>query len=156
MTTSTSARKPRSGAKRGATSAEAVPVQLIALDDIDPSPLNRCSRNIDELVPSVRELGVQQPIKVRPQGARFEIVYGERRFRAARKVGLKAIPAIVENLTDEEAQAARVIENICCLLRARSNRHYPDCWIIPTPLADATRQPPVQVGRVARSLADAG
>jgi ParB/RepB/Spo0J family partition protein len=70
------------------------------------------------LVPSVREHGVQQPIKLRPKGDRFEIVYGERRLRAAKKVGLAAISATVEKLTDAEAQELRVIENA-----ARENPH---------------------------------
>ncbi len=92
---------------------EPLPVQLIALEKIDPSPLNRPARNIDDLVMSVREHGIQQPIKLRPQGSRFEIVHGERRFRAARKVGLKEIPATVEDLSDEDAQEIRIVENIC-------------------------------------------
>jgi hypothetical protein len=105
--------EPDFGETQRATSAEPLPVQLIAVDDIDPSPLNRGSRDIDELAVSVREHGVQQPIKVRPQGARFEIVYGERRFRAAKKVGLKEVPATVEYLTEEEAHTLRVLENAC-------------------------------------------
>jgi ParB family chromosome partitioning protein len=84
MSTSTTAKK---AGKARAKSAEPLPVQLIAVDDIDPSPLNRGSRNIDELAVSVREHGVQQPIKVRPQGARFEIVYGERRCGRPRRSG---------------------------------------------------------------------
>ena len=132
MATSTSsAKKARPATRAPAKSAQPLPIQLIALDDIDPSPLNRDPRNIDELVASVREHGVQQPIKLRPQGARFEIVYGERRFRAAKKVGLKAISATVEKLSDEEAHELRIIENACRLLRARSKRHYPGCGITP-------------------------
>ena len=96
-----------------AKSTVPLPVQVIALDEIDPSPINRDAGNIDDLVPSVQEHGVQQPIKVRPRGDRFEIVFGERRFRAAKKVGLKGIPATVEDLTDEEALELRVIENAC-------------------------------------------
>ncbi|WP_242392134.1 ParB/RepB/Spo0J family partition protein [Anaeromyxobacter oryzisoli] len=117
-TSTTSAKKARSATRAPSKSAQPLPVQLVALDDIDPSPLNRDSRNIDELVASVREHGVQQPIKLRPQGSRFEIVYGERRFRAAKKVGLKAIPATVEKLTDEEAHELRIVENAC-----RENPH---------------------------------
>ncbi len=65
------------------------------------------------LVTSVREHRIQQPIKARPQGSRFEIVYGERRFLAARKVGLTEIPATVEELSDREAHAIRIVDNIC-------------------------------------------
>jgi ParB family transcriptional regulator, chromosome partitioning protein len=94
-------------------SAEPLPVRLVPIDDIDPSPRNRTARNIDELVASVREHGIQQPIKVRPKGSRFEIVYGEWRYRAAKQVGLKDLPATVEDLTDEEAHELRIVENAC-------------------------------------------
>jgi ParB family chromosome partitioning protein len=101
------ARKPRP------SSPEPLPVRLVAIDDIDPSPRNRTARNVDELVASIREHGIQQPIKVRPNGSRFEIVYGERRYRAAKQVGLKELPATVEDLSDEEAHELRIVENAC-------------------------------------------
>ncbi len=107
------ANKTKAGPKPRPANPEPLLVRLIAIDDIDPSPLNRSARNIDELVASVREHGVQQPIKVRPKGSRFEIVYGERRYRAAKQVGLKEIPASVEDLTDEEAHELRIVENAC-------------------------------------------
>ena len=114
MSTSTSSAKKARTARRAPTKAvEPLPIQLIALTDIDPSPLNREARNVDDLVASVKEHGVQQPIKVRPQGVRFEIVYGERRFRAAKAAGLKTIPATVEDLTNEAAHELRVVENAC-------------------------------------------
>ncbi len=96
--------------KAPAKRSEPLPVQLIALDKIDPSPLNREPRNVDELVASVREHVVQQPIKLRPLGSRFEIVYGERRLLAAKKANLKEIPATVEELSDEAAHAIRIVE----------------------------------------------
>ena len=61
----------------------------------------------------MREHGIQQPVKVRPKGERFEIVYGERRYRAAKAVGLKELPATVEDLSDEEAHELRIVENAC-------------------------------------------
>jgi hypothetical protein len=97
------AKKTKTGHKPRPASPEPLLVRVVAIDDIDPSPLNRSARNIDDLAASVREHGVQQPIKVRPRGSRFEIVYGERRYRAAKQVGLKEVPATVEELTDEEA-----------------------------------------------------
>jgi ParB family chromosome partitioning protein len=56
---------------------------------------------------------VLEPIKLRPKGERFEIVYGERRWRASRKLGLDTIPATVEDLSDAEAHQLRLIENAC-------------------------------------------
>jgi ParB family transcriptional regulator, chromosome partitioning protein len=110
---SATAKKTKAAVKPRPASAEPLPVRLVPVDDIDPSPRNRAARNIDELVASVREHGIQQPIKVRPKGSRFEIVYGERRYRAAKQVGLKDLPATVEDLTDEEAHELRIVENAC-------------------------------------------
>ena len=113
MKASATAKKTKAAVKPRPASAEPLPVRLVRIDDIDPSPRNRTARNIDELAASVREHGIQQPIKVRPKGSRFEIVYGERRYRAAKQVGLKDVPATVENLSDEEAHELRIVENAC-------------------------------------------
>lgn len=113
MKASANAKKTTAGHKPRPESPEPQLVRLVAIDNIDPCPLNRSARNIDDLVASVREHGIQQPIKVRPKGSRFEIVYGERRYRAAKQVGLKELPATVEDLTDEEAHELRIVENAC-------------------------------------------
>lgn len=67
---------------------------------------------LEELVASVREKGVLQPILVRqtPQG--FEVVAGERRLRAAQAAGIRSIPAVVRKLSDRESLEAAVIENL--------------------------------------------
>ena len=97
--------KPRPGTKPMA-------ISLVDLTRIDPSQQNRdAGRDLAPLVDSIRRFGIQMPIKVRPKGDRFEIVYGERRWRAAKEAGLDAIPATVEDLSDEEAQARRILEN---------------------------------------------
>lgn len=89
-----------------------LPVTLLRVDLIDPSPINRdATRDLSGLVESVRTYGIQQPIKVRPKGDRYEIVYGERRWQAAKKLGLSEIPVLIEELTDDEAHARRVLEN---------------------------------------------
>ncbi len=68
---------------------------------------------LDELAASVREHGVMQPILVRPiEGGRFEIVAGERRWRAAKRAGLKEVPALVKAVPDQSALALALIENI--------------------------------------------
>ena len=63
------------------------------------------------LVESIRAYGVQMPIKVRPTGPRFEIVFGERRWRACKELGHSTIPVTVEDLSDDEAHERRVLEN---------------------------------------------
>jgi ParB family chromosome partitioning protein len=71
------------------------------------------SKELDELTKSIREVGVLQPIILRPiELDKFEIVIGQRRFIAAGKVGLKTIPAIVKQLSDDEVVELNLIENI--------------------------------------------
>ena len=66
-----------------------------------------------ELAESIRQNGILQPIIVRSRdGERYEIVAGERRFRAAKLVGLKEIPCIIRKFSDEQAYVLSVIENI--------------------------------------------
>jgi len=74
--------------------------------DFDPSAL-------EELASSIRHEGVMQPIVVRPvSGDQFEIIAGERRWRAAQLAGLDRIPAIVRDVSDDSAIAMALIENI--------------------------------------------
>ena len=68
---------------------------------------------LEELAQSVRARGIVQPIVVRPAGGgRFEIVAGERRWRAAQMAGLDELPAVVRECSDREAAAVALIENI--------------------------------------------
>jgi ParB family chromosome partitioning protein len=67
---------------------------------------------IDELARSIEVHGVLQPIMVRKSGEGYEIVAGERRWRAARKAGLKKVPSILRNLTEEEYMLVSIIENM--------------------------------------------
>jgi ParB/RepB/Spo0J family partition protein len=90
----------------------------IDLDSIVPNPLNPRKNfkgpEFDSLVESVRQKGVLEPILVRPVNGNgtFQIVAGERRFRASQKAALPAIPAIVREMTDEEAFDVMTIENL--------------------------------------------
>ena len=69
--------------------------------------------SLEELANSIREQGIMQPILVRPiGGARFEIIAGERRWRAAQRAGLKEVPALVRPVPDQAALALALIENI--------------------------------------------
>jgi len=66
-----------------------------------------------ELAESIKSQGVMQPVLVRPTGSgKFEIIAGERRWRAARLAGLAEVPALVRDIADQQALAAALIENI--------------------------------------------
>jgi ParB family chromosome partitioning protein len=67
---------------------------------------------IAELSASISEKGVLQPLLVRPSPAGYEIVAGERRFRAAKQAGLNSVPVIVKNLNDQETLEIAIIENL--------------------------------------------
>jgi len=68
---------------------------------------------LEELANSIRSQGVMQPIVVRPLGTdRYEIIAGERRWRAAQLAGLENIPALIRDVSDESAMAMALIENI--------------------------------------------
>jgi ParB family chromosome partitioning protein len=70
---------------------------------------------LDELAASIREKGVVQPILVRPAGGSseaYEIIAGERRWRAAQKVGLHDVPVVIHHVSDKEALELAIIENV--------------------------------------------
>jgi ParB family chromosome partitioning protein len=68
---------------------------------------------LNELADSIREQGLMQPILVRPvEGGSFEIIAGERRWRAAQRAGLTEVPALVKNVPDQSVLALSLIENI--------------------------------------------
>ncbi|MDR7587081.1 MAG: ParB/RepB/Spo0J family partition protein [Armatimonadota bacterium] len=73
--------------------------------EIDPQELA-------ELAESVRRHGVLQPIVVRPVGDRFEVVAGERRWRAAEAAGLQTIPAVIREMDDRQAVEVALVENL--------------------------------------------
>lgn len=65
-----------------------------------------------ELADSIKQYGVLEPILVQPRGDYYEIISGERRWRAAKLAGLKEIPVVIKNLTDQEIAEISLIENI--------------------------------------------
>jgi len=69
-------------------------------------------QTISELAESIKEHGVLSPIIVRPAGDKYEIIAGERRFKASRQAGLKEIPAIIKNVSNGDARIISLIENI--------------------------------------------
>ena len=101
----------------GAQASEPGALQTIAIDRVRPGKLQPRTRMDDaalaELAESIREQGVMQPILVRPvEGGRFEIIAGERRWRAAQRAGLTEVPALVRKVDDHGALALALIENI--------------------------------------------
>jgi ParB family chromosome partitioning protein len=89
-----------------------IPLLKIALNPYQPRK-EFSPEQLEELADSIRQHGVLQPIVVRPKGkSTFELVAGERRFRAATNVGLSDIPAIVRDIDDRSSLAIALIENI--------------------------------------------
>jgi ParB family transcriptional regulator, chromosome partitioning protein len=88
----------------------------IDLDLIEPNseqPRTRFTeQNLEELTQSIRVNGIVQPIVVRRKGGRYEIVAGERRWRASQRAGLQKIPAIVKDIADDKLLELALIENI--------------------------------------------
>ncbi len=88
----------------------------IAIDLIDASPLQPRGifdeAKLDELAQSISANGVVQPLIVRPKQDRFELIAGERRWRAAQRAGLTRVPAIVRNVSDDKVLELALIENI--------------------------------------------
>ena len=83
---------------------------------ISPNPFQPrrdfSGREFDELVASVRRHGVLQPVMVRPKDTGYELVAGERRWRAAKDAGLVTIPAVVKSVADREMLEIALIENL--------------------------------------------
>jgi len=99
------------------TSAATEGIRDLPMASIAPNTFQpRTEFNLEalaDLAASIKLHGVLQPVMVRPRGGgRFELIAGERRFRAAQEAGLKAIPAVVREMTDEESLTVALIENI--------------------------------------------
>jgi ParB family chromosome partitioning protein len=90
--------------------------QQVDIDLIDPSPFQPRSRfreeALEELAQSIRSSGIVQPIVVRPVGKRFQLIAGERRWRAAQRAALSRVPAVVRDVRDEIALEMTLVENL--------------------------------------------
>lgn len=88
----------------------------VAIDLIDPSSLQPRSvfddAKLEELAKSITANGIVQPILLRRKGVRFELIAGERRWRAAQLAGLTKVPAVLRNVSDEKVLEIALIENI--------------------------------------------
>lgn len=91
-------------------------VQQIPIDQIVSSPYQPRTifddERIEELAQTIRTHGMIQPIVVRKVGDRYELIAGERRWRACTKLGMETIPAILRELNDTQAASVAVIENL--------------------------------------------
>lgn len=89
-------------------------IRMISINKIDPSPNQARTElgDIEELMASIKAKGILQPIIVREKNGRYEIIAGERRCIAAKNVGLKDIPCIEMNVSDNEAMEIALIENL--------------------------------------------
>ncbi len=91
-------------------------VQQVSLTNIVPSPLQprrEFERGaLDELMDSIRQRGIIQPLIVRQMNGQFELIAGERRWRAAKEIGLTEAPVIVRQATDLEVLELSLIENL--------------------------------------------
>ncbi|MFN3349698.1 ParB/RepB/Spo0J family partition protein [Pseudorhodoplanes sp.] len=99
--------------------AQKTPPRKVPIEHLKPNPRNPrrlfADAELDELAQSIRERGIIQPIVVRPAsdgGKTFEIIAGERRWRASQRAGLHEVPIVVLDVTDAEALELAIIENI--------------------------------------------
>jgi ParB family chromosome partitioning protein len=88
----------------------------IDIDLIEPSPAQPRTHfdegRLEELAQSIRSNGIVQPLLVRRRGARYQLVAGERRWRAAQRAGLQRVPAVVREIPDDKLLELALVENI--------------------------------------------
>ena len=90
----------------------AIPIKQISTNPYQPRS-SFSDENIGELAESIRNLGIVQPITVRKvEKGEFQLIAGERRLRASKKIGLKTIPSFIKNSNDEEMLEIALVENI--------------------------------------------
>lgn len=89
---------------------------LLPIEAIDPNPVQPRAgfpaERLQELAASVREHGILQPLLVRPHGTRFQLVAGERRWRAAKLAGLTQVPVVIQEVPDDRLLEITLVENI--------------------------------------------
>ncbi len=96
--------------------AQKSPDRFVKITKVEPNP-NQPRKNFDEdglteLADSIRQYGILNPLLVQDRGEYYEIITGERRWRAAKLAGLKEVPVIIGNYTDQEIMEISLIENI--------------------------------------------
>ncbi|MBV8935788.1 MAG: ParB/RepB/Spo0J family partition protein [Alphaproteobacteria bacterium] len=138
------------GEADGASPVDLAPQRRIPIELIRPGAFQPRRRfveaELDALAQSIREKGIIQPLLVRPfagEGAAFELIAGERRWRAAQRVGMHEVPVIVRPLADSEALEIALVENL-----QRED-------LSPLEEADAYRRLMDEFGRTQAALAEA-
>ncbi len=100
----------------GVSEAEPSGASDLLVDEISPNRLQPRSyfddKKLEELVTSIEEHGVLQPVVVQKSGSGYELIVGERRWRASKKLGLKKIPAVIREVSDAQSLEIAIIENI--------------------------------------------
>jgi ParB family transcriptional regulator, chromosome partitioning protein len=90
--------------------------QICGIEEIQPNPFQPrkvfSEEQLQELIDSIREKGILQPLLVRRRGNGFELIAGERRWRAAQKAGMKEVPILVKDVSDSEMLELSLVENI--------------------------------------------
>jgi ParB family transcriptional regulator, chromosome partitioning protein len=88
--------------------------RMIPIDQIDPNPNQprQVMGDLSELMASIAEKGIIEPIIVRQRGTRFQIIAGERRYQAAIQVGLREIPIVIREVDDNEIIEIALVENL--------------------------------------------
>jgi ParB family chromosome partitioning protein len=88
--------------------------RMIAIDLIDPNPdqPRQVMGDLSELMASISEKGIIEPLIVRQRGARYQIVAGERRYQASVQVGLRELPVVIRDVDDNEIMEVALVENI--------------------------------------------
>jgi ParB family chromosome partitioning protein len=102
---------PAKAEKKPETGLNYIPVDLVDRSPYQPRQ-TMTEEGLTELADSIRSQGLIQPIVVRKTANRYELIAGERRWRAAQKAGLEDIPAVIKDVNDESAAAMALIENL--------------------------------------------
>jgi len=88
--------------------------RMIPIEQIDPNPEQprQAMGDLSELIASVKEKGIIEPVVVRQRGTRYQIIAGERRYHAAGQAGLQELPAVIRDVDDTEMLELALVENI--------------------------------------------
>ena len=97
------------------TNSAGAPIgRMIPIDQIDPNPdqPRQVMGDLSELMASITEKGIIEPLIVRQRGGRYQIVAGERRYQASVQVGIRELPAVIRDVDDNEIVEVALVENI--------------------------------------------
>ena len=97
------------------TASAGAPIgRMVAIEQIDPNPTQprQMMGDLSELIASVTEKGILEPLLVRQRGDRFQIIAGERRYQAAVQAGLKELPVVIRDAEDTEVIELALVENL--------------------------------------------